>query len=228
MHPVIRISCFVLFCIALVRPNREQLIFAALVLAGSLAFIPLSQWRRVFGMLRRLRWLLLSVLVIYGWFSPGELLQWPLPEYLLPSRQGLELGLLRVLILVLILLAAGILLTTTSRDQLIAALFWLLTPLRALHVPVERVAVRLALTLHYVESQAPQWRAPEPASDEGLTTRINRIARHLAGVLPRLFSQAGQKAEPVQLDVPSPPSLIQWGWPVLLAAGFIAGAYFQI
>ena len=227
MHPVIRVSCFLLFCIALVRPDHEQLIFAGLVLAGLLASIPLSQWQHVFVMLRRLRWLLFSILVIYGWFSPGELLHWPLPEYLLPSRQGLELGLLRVLTLVLILLAAGILLTTTSREQLIAALFWLLTPLRKLHVPVERVAVRLALTLHYVETQVPQWQAPEPAAEEGLSARINRIARHLAGVLPRLFGQTGQVAEPVELDVPSRPALIQWGWPVLLVAGFIAGAYFQ-
>ena len=229
MHPVIRVVCFLLFCIALVRPDREQLLFAALLIAALLLTFSLSQLRRALGMVRRLRWLLLSVLVIYGWFSPGTPIELPLPESLWPTRAGLEAGLLRVLTLILILLAAGILLITTSRRQLIAALYWLLSPLRYLHLQPERLAVRLILTLEYVEQQESLWRAPPASPAEHLRGRINRIAQHLGSMLPHLFEQAEQQARTeVSLDVPAPPSLIQWIWPVLLIAGFIAGALIHL
>lgn len=229
MHPVIRVICFLLFCVALARPDHEQLLFAGAVLGGLLLTLSLTQVRRTLLMVRRLRWLLFSVLVIYGWFSPGIPVELPLPESLWPTRAGLEAGLMRVATLVLILLAAGILLVKTSREQMIAALYWLLSPLRYLHLQPERLAVRLSLTLSYVEQQESLWQAPPAAPQEGLRGRINRIAQHLGGLLPRLFEQAvQQRHNTVTLEVLTPPGLIQWSWPVVLCAGFIISAFIEL
>lgn len=229
MHPAIRILCFLLFCLLLVRPDTEQLLLAALLVAVLLATLSLPQLRRTFSMVRRLRWLLLSVLVIYGWFTPGPFLQLPLPEPLWPSRAGLEAGLLRISILILILLAAGILLVKTSRQQLIAALYWLLWPLTYLRLSPERLAVRLSLTLDYVEQQQTFWQAPAATGNERFGGRLHRIARHLATLLPRLFEQAEQfSRDTLTLELLSPPSLIQWGWPLLLVGGFLIGAWIEL
>lgn len=229
MHPVIRVVSFLLFCIALARPDQEQLILAGLLIAALLSRCSFIQFTRALGMVRRLRWLLLSVVVIYGWFTPGLPVALPLPDYLLPTRIGLETGLLRGITLILILLAAGLLLVTTSRSQLIAALYWLLAPLRYLGLHPERLAVRLSLTLAYVDQQQHLWRAPPPPPQERLQGRINRIARHLGSLLPRLFEQATeQPRQSVTLELPAPPGLIQWGWPVALCAGFILSAFIEL
>jgi len=230
MHPVIRVVSFLVFCVALARPDPGQLIVAVLLIGGLLFTLTLAQVRQTLVMVRRLRWLLLSILVIYGWFTPGVPLDLPLPEYLLPTRAGLEEGAPRVLTLILILLAAGILLVSTSRQQLIAALYWLLSPLRHLRWPPERLAIRLALTLDYVTRQASLWQIPPttPAT-RGIRGRITHIAQHLAGLLPQLFEQAEQPStREVTLDILPPPSVRQWGWPVLLVIGLMAGALIEL
>lgn len=229
MHPVIRVVSFLLFCIALARPDPEQLILAGLLITALISHCSYPQIRQSFAMVRRLRWLLLSVVVIYGWFTPGLPVSLPLPDYLLPTRIGLESGLLRGVTLILILLAAGLMLATTSRAQLIAALYWLLAPLRYLGLHPERLAVRLSLTLAYVDQQQSLWRAPPPPPQERLQGRINRIARHLGSLLPRLFEQATeQPRQSVTLELPAPPGLIQWGWPVALCAGFIISSVIEL
>jgi len=178
---------------------------------------------------RRLRWLLLSILVIYGWFSPGPTIELPLPEFLWPTRAGLEDGAARLASLVLILLAAGLLLTKTPREQMIAAIYWLLRPLSALHLSPQRFAVRLSLTLDYVEQQEGLWRRPagEPGESAG---RFNRIARHLAGLLPRLFEQAERPSapDPVNIELLPAPPLLQWAWPLLLVASFVIGVWVEL
>ncbi|MGM0678909.1 MAG: hypothetical protein ACQESY_03465 [Pseudomonadota bacterium] len=229
MHPVIRVVSFLLFCIALARPDQEQLILAGLLITVLLSRCTFAQLTQSLRMVRRLRWLLFSVLVIYGWFTPGLPVSLPLPDSLLPTRIGLETGLLRGITLILILLAAGLLLVTTSRVELIAALYWLLAPLRYLGLQPERFAVRLSLTLAYVDQQQEYWCAPPPPPQERLQGRINRIARHLGSLLPRLFEQATeQPRQTVVLELPAPPGLIQWGWPVVLCAGFILSAFIEL
>jgi len=222
MHPVIRVVCFLLFSIALARPDPEQLAFAIILITGLLFVLSLEGVKQAFSMVKRLRWLLLSVFVIYGWFTPGPLIQLPLPDYLLPSLPGLEAGLLRILTLIMLLLAVGSLLVTTSRQQLIAALYWLLTPLRWIRWQPERFAIRLALTLDYVEQQQQLWRGQTPPAEDKVTGRIQRIVHHLGTLLPGLLQQAEHKTtSDVVIDVLPRPALIQWGYPLLLLAGFV-------
>lgn len=222
MHPVIRVVCFLLFSIALARPNTEQLAFALVLIISLLFILPAEGMRQAFSMVKRLRWLLLSVLVIYGWFTPGPSFNLPLPDYLQPSRPGIEAGLLRILTLVLILLAVGGLLVTTGRQQLIAALYWLLSPFRLLNRQPERFAVRLALTLEYVERQQQIWHTPVQINNGKDTGRIQKIIQYLQALLPTLLQQAEQQhTTEVVIDVLPQPPLIQWSYPLLLVAGFV-------
>lgn len=229
MHPAIRIVCFLLFCILLARTDNEQLILAGLLVGSLLLTLSADQWRRTFSMVRRLRWLLLSILIIYGWFTPGPTIPLPLPEFLWPSRAGVEDGAARLASLILILLAAGLLLTKTPREQMIAALYWLLHPLSTLRLSPQRFAVRLSLTLDYVEQQEGLWQRPVEAPDQS-AGRLNRIARHLAGLLPRLFEQAERAStpDPVSIELLPAPPLLQWAWPLLLVAGFVIGAWVEL
>lgn len=106
---------------------------------------------RLITLLRRTRWIFVSILIIYAYAMPGE------PWFsqlgvLSPSYDGLVDGLTQLMRLITVLAGLAIVLTILSALQLIAGLYTLMYPMRYLGVSRERIAVRLALTLRYAES----------------------------------------------------------------------------
>lgn len=105
---------------------------------------------KLLQLLRRTRWIMLSLLLIYAYSTPGQ----PLADalgVLSPSREGLADGVLQLARLLAALAGLAILLDRLHRQQLIAGLYALFAPLQWLGLSRERLAVRLALTLHYAE-----------------------------------------------------------------------------
>lgn len=105
---------------------------------------------KLIQLLRRTRWIMLSLLLVYAYSTPGQPLLDALGVFS-PSREGLIDGVLQLTRLLAALAALAILLDRLHRQQLIAGLYTLLAPLQLIGVSRERVAVRLALTLHYAE-----------------------------------------------------------------------------
>jgi energy-coupling factor transport system permease protein len=101
-------------------------------------------------LLRRTRWIMLSLLLIYAFSTPGEPLLNALGVFS-PSREGVTDGVLQLTRLLAALAWLAILLDRLHRQALIAGLYTLLAPLNWIGLPRDRVAVRLALTLHYAE-----------------------------------------------------------------------------
>jgi energy-coupling factor transport system permease protein len=99
-------------------------------------------------LLRRSRWLLLTMLVMFGWMTAGT----PLPAIPGASREGLLLAAENIARLVLALSVVALMLNALSAAELVAGLRSLLAPLAVLKVPRDRIAVRLALTLGEVEA----------------------------------------------------------------------------
>lgn len=116
--------------------------------------------RRLFTLLRRTRWIFFSLLLIYAFATPGEAL-WA-SDYA-PTREGLREGLFQLGRIACVLAALSILLTLLKREQLISGLYTLAYPVRYIGLSRERLAVRLALTLHYAENAmrdtASDWRS---------------------------------------------------------------------
>jgi len=122
-----------------------------LVAAGFvLLFALLLSAHKLLQLLRRTRWIMLSLLIIYAYSTPGQPLLDALGMFG-PSREGLGDGVLQLTRLLAALAGLAILLDRLHRQQLIAGLYTLLAPLQLIGVSRERVAVRLALTLHYAE-----------------------------------------------------------------------------
>jgi hypothetical protein len=157
-HPAVQI--YIWLCLILAVQMLGA--YAVVMLAGILIVFSFRICAsRFFFLLRRTRWVLFSVFLIYAYTSPGESL-WPHLGVLSPVAEGVEYGLLQLLHLLAVLAGLSILLTLLSQQQLIAGLYTLSRPLSLLGVPRERFAVRLALTLHYAESAmqdtASNWR----------------------------------------------------------------------
>jgi energy-coupling factor transporter transmembrane protein EcfT len=130
----------------------QFLAFETLLISAGFVFLfaLLLSARKFFQLLRRTRWILLSLLLIYAYTTPGQPLLDSLGMFS-PSREGLGDGVLQLARLMAAIACLAILLERLNRQQLIAGLYILLAPLQFIGVSRERVAVRLALTLHYAE-----------------------------------------------------------------------------
>jgi len=124
---------------------------ALLIAAGLILLCAFAVSRHKFiQLVRRTRWILLSLLLIYAYSTPGQPLLAILGMFS-PSREGLADGVLQLSRLLAVLAGLAILLDRLHRQQLIAGLYTLFAPLQWLGLSRERLAVRLALTLHYAE-----------------------------------------------------------------------------
>lgn len=116
-------------------------------------------------LLLRSRWLLLTMLILFGWLTPGTPLQW-LPG---ASQEGLLLAAENAARLLIALSVVALLLNALSSAQLVAGMRTLLAPLALLGIPRDRIAVRLALTLNEVEAARDGTSAEPAGMREALT-----------------------------------------------------------
>lgn len=152
MHPLVKILCF-LMLLLLISTAGSTLLFCGLVLA-----VIVSYYLKIDAfphMVRRMRWLFLSIFIIYAFGTPGELLP-QFPVSFAPTFEGINLGWLQVEKLLLALAALALLVTRTSKEHLMLGLYMLLSPLKLAGLNVERFAARLMLTLNYVEELAAE------------------------------------------------------------------------
>jgi len=147
LHPSVRIIALLALAGAVQFMQWRALGFAAVMLGGMLLYFRATLFGNI---VHRARWLLISLLLIYAFTTPGEYLH-DLPFEILPTYEGIASGLQQIARLTLMLAGLALLLATTTREQLMAGAYLLLRPLRWLGLAPERFAARLWLTLHYVE-----------------------------------------------------------------------------
>ncbi len=105
---------------------------------------------RVSRLLRRTRFLLLAIFVLFAWFTPGEavLVAWP---HVSPTHEGLRLAAEHLARLFTVVSSVAVLLDQLAPERLVGGLRALCRPLGWVGLPADRVAVRLLLVLRYVE-----------------------------------------------------------------------------
>lgn len=147
-----------------------------------------------FRLIRRTRYLLVSLLLIYGFATPGDEI-YPMAGSFSPSLQGLQLGSEQAWRLLLLLAGLALLSRTTSRDSLLSGLYILMMPLKLFGLNIEKIALRIWLTLHYAEQPAliegrKSWRnifevtESLPTIKEDLILTVDRFnLRDLVGLL---------------------------------------------
>lgn len=187
LHPasLILIWLAFAFCVPWLRPAE----LSAVVFLFSLPLL-LRRSAQYLKLLRRSRWLLISLVLVYAFVTPGAAAIAVLGAYS-PSREGLLSGGLQALRLISLLAALAILLATTPRDRILAGLYFLLRPFALIGVDVDRVAARIWLTLHYAEkaehagpSRSGEWRERLQAAlhgsgheTTGIALEIGRLSR---------------------------------------------------
>jgi energy-coupling factor transport system permease protein len=223
MHPAIRIISVVITIVFLAHPEPGVLLFVAAMVLALLLVKRGMHFHSLLRYIRGLRWLLLAILVLYLWMTPGMPLfdTTLLPHYLVPSREGLIIALQRVASLLLIVSLVALLLLHTAREDLLAALCWLTRPLRVLKLDNERLSLRLILVLELV-----------PAAKNLVTAAMRVLAQTRPGmdnfsrVFSNLYRQVLAQADTsgtrdVVIPVLPAPTLWQWLLPACLVVIFV-------
>ncbi len=158
-HPA---SLILLGCAALLAAASREGVALYLVCSGLVLAAVLVAARDLRLLLRRSRWLFLTMLVMFGWLTPGT----PLPGVPGASQEGLLLAADNIARLLIALSSLAMLLNILAPADLVAGMRGLLAPVALLGFPRDRIAVRLALTLREVEA-ARNGADREPATMAG-------------------------------------------------------------
>lgn len=145
-------------------------LLAALVGISLVVMLALARTRGV-RLIRRVRILLLAIIVLFAWFTPGEALVAALPG-LSPTYEGVMLALEHGGRLIVVVCWVALLLERLSPDRLVSGLHALCRPGAVVGLSAQRIALRLLLVLRYVDSARGgrhEWRhwllAPDEAGD---------------------------------------------------------------
>ncbi len=164
--------------------------------------------------LKRLRWLFLSLLILNLWM-PSATFSW------VPDIAGLLLALERIAALMIMVLAAHLLLRTTPTQDIIAAWQWWLWPFNKIGFSTERLAVRLALVLDTVETVQDLY-INMPSNST--TNPIKKISERVAGLFTQVLAHA--ETTPFRsLEIPKlqAPPWWQWSQPLIMLVLILIG-----
>ena len=195
LHPAHRLCCWLLVVVAI-----QCLTNLSLVLA--LATLPLLgrevvlRWLRL---VRRARWLLLTLLIVVAWGVAGEAV-WERGGLWSPTYEGLIEAANQLGRLVFVLAAVAALLETTPMAQLMAGMHVLLRPFARCGFDIDRAVVRLSLARHYAEQM--------PAAHWKKLLAPDQSAESFAATGPQVLA----------LDVPQPQTL---DWLAVLATSLL-------
>lgn len=155
LHPASLLLAWIALVLAVqLVPDSGLIWFGLMLVPLAAAWVPLRARR----LLRRVRYLLLVLVVLFAWFTPGELMFSGVSGS--PTREGLALAAAHGARLILVVLLAAILLEGLDASALASGIDFLCRPLRGVRGAPDRLIVRFLLVFRYVEQPpAGGWRA---------------------------------------------------------------------
>ncbi|MDD2700224.1 MAG: CbiQ family ECF transporter T component [Sideroxydans sp.] len=180
-HPAVQILIWVTLAIM-----AQVLSVPVLLAMTAVLFVAAARLnsRQLYSLIRRTRWILFSLLLIYAYTTPGMALLSGMGRYS-PTLEGLSDGTAQLGRLLSMLSGLAILLSLLTESQFISGIHALAYPLNWFGGSRERVAVRLALTLQYAEptmrDTAADWRQAiddslRPPQEVGHQVQLDRIS----------------------------------------------------
>jgi len=176
LHPAIRILLLLFLCIASASADHAQLLFTFLLLSIGFAFGQKSLLIKTLKLFYRLKWLFTSILLVYVFLGPGSEAHW----------SGLQAGLLRVASLMLLIAAVNLLVQSASANEFLGGLMWVLSPLKRLGLPTQRIAVRMALTLEMIPQLQSLFEDTKTARS---SQKIRKDPRHYVAALASIAAE---------------------------------------
>lgn len=225
VDPLIRIVCLIAFSVCVT-------VFAGYADLGLALFLILSAWvvrqrgpsSAAWRLLRRAKWLFMSLAVVYLAFVPGT------PIFFghvpgTPSVEGAQQALLRMGMLVALVFAVDIALLGLPPEQVLSAFYRLLKPLGAIGFSPEKVAVRGWLTLHYATTSVTQVvESKPPAQVNSPRVHLSQGVNRAAELVNLALTTKPDHLSPIRIELGAPTPWWQWALPigVIILFGWIS------
>lgn len=198
------VSCFLIILAVLINYQWYFLLFYSLFITTALMLSGIKP-RKIFRSLRKIRYLLLLTFVFQAILTSGQSI-FHLGK-LSVSAEGLALGTVTVLRLLIFYLCSNLLIMTTSPIKLAAGLDSLLSPLNRLNIPVHHFSMLISTSLRFIptfieeaqiitkaqKSRGAQFNSPRIAA---------RIKSNIAVLIP-LLAASLQRAEDLAIAMES-------------------------
>jgi hypothetical protein len=154
IHPAVFVTAG-FFCLLGIQAVRGSTLDwgAAAMLIFALAFAN-EKLRLV---IRRLKYIMLAVTVLFAWQTPGILVV-PALEAFSPTYDGFRAAIEPLMRLFATAAVVAVMLSRFSANQWVNSLYVLVSPLKNFGVSPDRFAVRLRLVLDHLEREELDWR----------------------------------------------------------------------
>ncbi len=203
MHPVIRISIFLIFTYFIVQNKPGQLILAGFILFGASLFQTKYNLALMWKMVWRLKWFYISIFILFYFSSPNNI-----PG--VSEFYGVYVALIKITALMLIVIAVIIFIISIPRPELIVALIYLSRPLGIVGFSSDRFAVRLFLIIEFAET------IPEIITNTNVTqetSKIKKIVFSLSSIVNEIYDLAeNSECKKIQYDNIKLPRYYQWSY----------------
>lgn len=218
MHAVVKIISFLIVAVFCAGGQTLHLITLA-ALIGILYFAYGRQYLKTLWIaVKRMRWFLSSIIVLYFWFTPGQPLPLAVPpklQFLLPTGSGINEALTHVGALIIIVATAHLLIKSTARHELLSAIYFLVSPLSIIKFPSERFALRMSLVMDIVGDMRAVTEGAVQANTTGKP--LSRLSSAITTSVEQALNNA-KRAPCVTFVIPhdNSPALKEWMYPVIL------------
>lgn len=146
LHPAHRLLIWGIFILLMAHVSFYVLcVISIIVLLLALVLAPKSIKRSFY----RIRWLLITMLVIFAWSTPGV---YVFSSWYAPTLEGVYDGCEQALRLMVVIASLQIVLFGVNQMGLLSACYYLLYPLRWLGIDSHIFSLRLGLTLAYAKT----------------------------------------------------------------------------
>ncbi len=212
MHPVIRISVFLIFTYFIVQNKPGQLILAGFILFGACLFQTKYYLKLMGKMIWRLKWFYLSILILFYISSPNDISG-------VSEFYGIYVSLIKITALVLIVIAVIIFIISIPRSELIASLIYLSNPLHVFGFSSERFAVRLFLIIEFTESIPTIISTKNTVNQE--KSKIKKIVSTLSNIVSQIYRLAETSdCKKIKFESIKLPRYYQWSYLVFTVGLF--------
>lgn len=210
MHPVIRIINFLVLAILLARAHPMQMGWVLCVIGLVFIFEKGKGLTSTFILMWRIRWLILSILLLYVWIPIGS------------YTDSLWLAGDRIAVLLIMLLALQSLVLNMSRNNIVMGLYAVLLPLKFIGLSRELFVLRLVLTLDSI-AQLPNVLNKKENHNEQKGSRIKNLVDRLINAVMNVLTHSEKLSlEPVRIETNSATPIIQWLLPVSIVLVFFS------
>ena len=198
--------------ILLISASPMRTLVIVIILSLLLLFMGLEYFQASWKMCKRMKWFWISLLILYGWFIPGTpvfIFENISVEYI-PSIEGLSAGGLRAVALLSIVSAVVLMMKSTSQEELIVSIMWLISPLRLFKIKTAQFSARLVLTLDTVTNTENSIKDALDETNKQISI-FQRGIDSIATLLVNIETQAIKNSDTkIVLPQLAAPELYQW------------------